>query len=45
VLAPGDPCPDLTLWRAPREAVSLRDLGGGGGATLLLFYLFDWTGT
>ena len=44
MLAPGDSCPDLMVWRAPREAVSLRDLGGGG-ATLLLFYLFDWTGT
>jgi peroxiredoxin len=44
LLGPGDPCPDLTVWRAPREAVSLHDLGGGG-ATLLLFYLFDWTGT
>jgi hypothetical protein len=44
VLAPGDPCPDVVVWRAPREGVSTRALGGGG-ATLLLFYLFDWTGT
>ena len=44
MLAPGDSVPDLTDWRAPRDAVSLRDLGRGG-ATLLLFYLFDWTGT
>jgi hypothetical protein len=44
VLGAGDPCPDVTVWRAPREAVSTRALGEGG-ATLLLFYLFDWTGT
>jgi hypothetical protein len=44
VLAPGDPCPDVQVWRAPRDSVSTLELGGGG-ATLLLFYLFDWTGT
>ncbi|HSC92517.1 MAG TPA: hypothetical protein VLB86_12740 [Gaiellaceae bacterium] len=44
MLAPGDPCPDVAVWRAPREAVSVRELGGAG-TTLLLFYLFDWSAT
>ena len=44
MLGPGDPCPDAAVWRAPREPVSVRDLGAGG-ATLLLFYLFDWSST
>ena len=44
MLRPGDPCPDVLVWTAPRESASVRGLGGGG-ATLLLFYLFDWTGT
>ena len=44
MLAAGDPCPDVAVWRAPREAVSVRELGAGG-ATLLLFYLFDWSAT
>ena len=44
MLRAGDPAPDVTVWRAPRAPVSVRDLGNGGG-TLLLFDLFDWSST
>ena len=44
MLQAGDSCPDVVVWTAPREKASTLELGGGG-ATLLLFYLFDWTGT
>jgi len=44
VLEAGDPIPDVQVWLAPREAVSLRDLVSEG-AVLVLFYLFDWSGT
>jgi peroxiredoxin len=44
VLAPGDQIPDAKVWLAPRESVSLRELVEEG-PVLLLFYLFDWSGT
>jgi peroxiredoxin len=44
VLAPGDQIPDAQVWLAPRESISLRDLVEDG-PVLLLFYLFDWSGT
>jgi peroxiredoxin len=44
VLAPGDRIPDAQVWLAPRESISVRDLVEDG-PVLLLFYLFDWSGT
>jgi hypothetical protein len=44
VLAVGDQIPDAKLWLAPREPISLRGLVEEG-PVLVLFYLFDWSGT
>jgi hypothetical protein len=44
MLAPGDRIPDAQVWLAPRQSISLRDLVEEG-PVLLLFYLFDWSGT
>jgi hypothetical protein len=45
VLAVGDTAPrGATVWRPPAEAVTIGDLLADG-PILLLFYLFDWTGT
>jgi hypothetical protein len=44
VLAPGDPIPDGEVWLAPRESIPLRELVEEG-PVLVLFYLFDWSGT
>jgi hypothetical protein len=44
VLAVGDSIPDAKVWLAPRESIALRDLAGEG-PILVLFYLFDWSGT
>jgi hypothetical protein len=44
VIATGDRIPDVDVWLAPREGVSLHDLVSEG-AILVLFYLFDWSGT
>jgi peroxiredoxin len=44
VLAVGDRIPDATVWLAPQEPVSLREIVEHG-PTLLLFYLFDWSST
>jgi ABC-type amino acid transport substrate-binding protein len=40
----GAPIPDATVWTAPRQPQSLRDLTAGR-ATLVVFYLFDWSAT
>ena len=40
----GDPVPDVTVWLAPREPVSMRALSDDG-PILLLFDLFDWSAT
>jgi peroxiredoxin len=44
VLAPGDRIPDAHVWLAPRESISLPELVEEG-PVLVLFYLFDWSGT
>jgi len=44
VLGVGDSIPETKIWLAPREALSLRDLVEEG-PILVLFYLFDWSGT
>jgi hypothetical protein len=45
MLAVGDTAPlEATVWRPPAEAVTIGDLLADG-PILLLFYLFDWTGT
>jgi peroxiredoxin len=44
VLAVGEQVPDAKLWLAPREPISLRQLVEEG-PVLVLFYLFDWSGT
>ena len=44
MLAVGEAIPDVTVYAAPGEAVSLRSLSAEG-TTLFLFYLFDWSGT
>jgi hypothetical protein len=41
----GDRIPlDATVWLAPNERKTLAEVVGGG-PVLLLFYLFDWSGT
>jgi hypothetical protein len=44
VLTTGDRIPDVDVWLAPREGVSFHDLVSEG-SILVLFYLFDWSGT
>jgi peroxiredoxin len=43
VLQLGDPIPDATIWLAPQEPMSLRDVVDR--PALFLFYLFDWSST
>jgi hypothetical protein len=44
MLSPGEEIPEVHVWTAPRERVSLREHLAGERA-LLLFYLFDWSST
>jgi hypothetical protein len=44
VLGVGDSVPHATVWRAPRQPVSLGALAAER-PLLLVFYLFDWTST
>jgi hypothetical protein len=45
MLAVGDSAPlGATVWRPSAEATTIGDLLAEG-PILLLFYLFDWTGT
>ena len=45
MLSVGEDAPlDATVWRPPADAVTIGDLLADG-PILLLFYLFDWTGT
>ena len=41
----GERAPDPDVWLAPRERVRLHALAPPGEGLLLLFYLFDWSGT
>ncbi len=44
MLQVGDSIPEARVWLAPRETLSLNDLVEEG-PVLVLFYLFDWSGT
>lgn len=45
MIAAGRPVPDARVWAAPREEpIDLAGLASEG-PFLLLFYLFDWSGT
>jgi hypothetical protein len=44
MLAVGEQIPDVRVWMATREPVSLRRLAEEK-PLLLLFYLFDWSST
>jgi hypothetical protein len=44
MLAAGHRIPNVDVWLAPRERVSLRALADEG-PVLFLFYLFDWSST
>ena len=44
MLAPGDRLPDATVFAAPGEALTLRDVAAGARA-LFVFYLFDFSAT
>jgi peroxiredoxin len=44
VLQAGAKIPDVRVWMAPQEPVSLRELAEEK-PLLLLFYLFDWSST
>jgi len=44
VLAVDNQVPDVRVWMAPQERVSLRELAAEK-PLLLLFYLFDWSST
>lgn len=44
MLAVGEQVPDVRVWMAPREEVSIRHLAAEK-PLLLLFYLFDWSST
>jgi hypothetical protein len=45
MLAPGDRIPlEARVWLGPNERVSFAQIVEDG-PVLLLFYLFDWTGT
>jgi hypothetical protein len=44
MLSTGDRVPEAQVWLAPRESLTLHDLVEEG-PVLVLFYLFDWSGT
>ncbi len=45
MLGPGDKVPSVRVWMAPREeSRELRDVLGVG-ASLLCFYVWDWSPT
>jgi hypothetical protein len=44
MLAPGDQVPDATVWLAPREPATIRDLVEDRSA-LFVFFLFAWSST
>jgi hypothetical protein len=45
VIGAGGRVPNVEVALAPGETVRMRDLAPRGAAFLLLFYLFDWSGT
>ena len=44
MIAVGDKVPEASVWTAPNERRSLREVLRDGRA-LFLFYLFDWSST
>jgi peroxiredoxin len=44
MLAAGDRIPDARVWTTPNASATMHEIVGEG-AMLLLFYLFDWSGT
>jgi hypothetical protein len=44
MLEVGAEIPDATVWTAPRQPESFREVIAGRAA-LVLFYLFDWSAT
>ena len=44
MLQPGDTIPAAAVWVGPREQHTIEEIVEDG-PVLLLFYLFDWTGT
>ena len=44
MLEVGERVPNVRVWMAPREEVSIRGLAAEK-PLLLLFYLFDWSAT
>jgi glutaredoxin-dependent peroxiredoxin len=44
MLAAGERIPDARVWTTPNASATLHEIAGEG-AMLLLFYLFDWSGT
>jgi hypothetical protein len=44
VIEVGDPLPDVRVFSAPGEGLTLRDAASGSKA-LFLFYLFDFSST
>ena len=44
MLAVGDRIPDARVWTTPNASATLHEIAGEG-PMLLLFYLFDWSGT
>ena len=44
MLEPGQQIPQATVWVGPREQHTIEEIVEDG-PVLLLFYLFDWTGT
>ena len=45
MIGPGERAPDPDVWLAPKQPVRLHELAAPGEGLLLLFYLFDWSGT
>lgn len=44
MLAVGDRIPSGRVWTTPQESATLDELAAGR-PILLVFYLFDWSGT
>jgi hypothetical protein len=44
MISVGEHVPAARVWLTPRDMVELRELAEGS-PYLLLFYLFDWSGT